>query len=40
MRAVNDWSSWLWTWLAAGAVVLALGACGFLSLVWLVTHSD
>ena len=40
MRAGNDWSRWPWTLFAAGAVVLALGACGFLSVVWLVTHSD
>jgi len=26
--------------LAAGAVVLALGACGFSSVVWFLTHSD
>jgi len=40
MRAVRDWSSSLWSLLAAGAVVLALATCGFLSLIWFLTHSD
>jgi hypothetical protein len=40
MRTVHDWSPLLWSLMAAGAVVLALGACGFFSVVWLLTHSD
>jgi len=40
MRTVHDWSPLLWSLLAAGAVVLALGACGFFSVIWLLTHSD
>ena len=40
MRTVHDWSPWLWTLLAAGAVAVALATCGFFSVVWFLTHSD